>query len=677
MGLDKLDYTVLAALALAVIVYYGKDFLFGGEASAGFVSGESEEKSRNIADVLARNDKNCVIFYGSQTGTAEDYASKLSKDLGSKFGLRCMTADLADFDYEEMDKVGEDTLCFFVMATYGEGEPTDNAIEFFSYLDDQADDLSNIRFCVFGLGNSTYEFYNAIGKKTNTRLEELGAQRFAPYGEGDDGVGTMDEDFLTWKDLVIDSLKNNLNFEEREAVYVPSFELVESELSLSDPSVSHGEPNSRYLDRAGDFSKGPFDHTHPYIAPISKTEELFNSKERSCVHAEFDISGSNLRYSTGDHLALWPSNCSENVEKFLDAFGLEDRKNDVFVLKPLDSTASVPFHTPISYEAVVRHHLEISGSISRQFLLSIAQFSPDEDTKERSLRIANDKELFAKEVHKKCYNIADLLKVLSEGKPWSNVPFEFLVESIPHLQPRYYSISSSSLSEKTSIHITAVVESERIGNQLVTGVATNLLKDVEIVQNHTDEKPTVTYDLSGPRNLFKNFKLPIHIRRSTFKLPSNPSTPIICIGPGTGIAPFRGFIREKVAYKKTNGGEIGKIKLFYGCRKEDEDYLYRSEWPKYSEILGSNLELYVAFSRNDPDAKVYVQHKLLEQSEQINNLLKEGAFIYVCGDASKMARDVQKALTTVLSNERGVSEEKAAELIRSLKTQNKYQEDVW
>ncbi|ODV70052.1 hypothetical protein HYPBUDRAFT_155018 [Hyphopichia burtonii NRRL Y-1933] len=680
MALDTLDFTVMIAIAVAMIAYFAKNKIFGGDGtSAGFTASVGGETSRNLVETLQKNGKNTIVFFGSQTGTAEDYASKLAKELSSKFNLKVLIADLADYDYENFADVGDDILVFFLAATYGEGEPTDNAVDFFEFIDNEADNLSSLRYSVFGLGNSTYEFYNAMGKKINTRLEELGAERFAEYGEGDDGNGTMDEDFLAWKDSVFESLKNNLNFEEHEAVYQPNIELTEiEEMPLDDPHVSNGEPSKAYVTKANtDLTRGPFDHSHPYISKITHTKELFESKDRSCVHAEFDLSNTNLRYSTGDHIAIWPSNANENVDYFIKAFGLENKVDVVFELKALDTTITIPFYTPITYSAVIRHHLEISGSISRQFLSSIAQFAPDEETKKRTLEISGDKALFAEKIHDNYFNIANALLYLSNGQPWSNVPFEFLIESVPHLQSRYYSISSSSLSEKTNVHITAVVEAEKHGDQLVTGVVTNLLKDIEINQNKSSEKPIVTYDLNGPRKLFSNYKLPVHIRRSTFKLPSNPNTPVILIGPGTGIAPMRGFVRERVALKKNNDAKVGKTLLFYGCRNENEDFLYKNEWPEYAKVLGESFEFEVAFSRANPAKKVYVQQKLLERSQQINKLLEDGAYIYVCGDASKMARDVQNTLSNIISAERSVSEERGHEIIRSYKVQNRYQEDVW
>lgn len=677
--LDTLDLAVIVALALAAAYYFGKDSFFKSDlaVSAGFVAGGAEH-DRDLLATIQRNNKNAIVFFGSQTGTAEDYAAKLSKELHSKFGLNVLNADLADFDYDNLLELPPDCLVFFVVATYGEGEPTDNAVEFFNWLDTDADQMANLKYTIFSLGNSTYEFFNAVGIKLNEKLESLGAERFAEYGQGDDGVGTMDEDFLAWKELCFDALKKNLNLEERELVYEPSFKLEDDPtLSPEDEGVSNGEPNRKYVENTTDLTRGPFDHTHPYLAPIDKTKELFASGERSCVHVEFDTSGSNIKYSTGDHLAVWPSNPDEKVAKFVECFALEDKLDVVFRLKSLDSTVSVPFPTPITYGAVIRHHLEISGPISRQTLLSISSFAPTEEVKAKCIALGSDRAQFANEIHARCYNLADALLVLSEGRAWKDVPFVFLIELISSLQPRYYSISSSSSTEKSKIHITAVVETEKLNDVMVTGVTTNLLKHIEVEQQGEKDNLSCHYDLQGPSKKFSNYKLPIHVRRSTFKLPSNPSTPIILVGPGTGIAPMRGFIREKVNMaKNAEGVNLGKILLFYGCRNKD-DYLYNDEWPVYAQTLGDKFEMEVAFSRVDPDKKVYVQDKITSRAKEVNELLEAGAFIYVCGDASRMARDVQATFAKIISQERGVSLEKATDLVKSLKVQNRYQEDVW
>ena len=665
---------------VAVAAYFAKNQFLSKPQDTGFLSNDGAGgSSRNILETLKKNNKNTLLLFGSQTGTAEDYANKLSRELHSRFGLNTMVADFADYDFDNFGDITDDILVFFIVATYGEGEPTDNADEFHTWLTDEADTLSTLRFTVFGLGNSTYEFYNAIGRKFDQLLEEKGGERFAEYGEGDDGTGTLDEDFLSWKDGVFDSLKNNLNYEEKELKYEPNVKLTErDDLTVDDSHVSLGEPNKKYINSQGvDLSKGPFDHTHPYLAKITKTKELFNSKDRNCVHVEFDISDSNLKYSTGDHLAVWPSNSDENIKQFLKCFGLEDKENTVIELKALDSTYSIPFPSPITYGAVIRHHLEISGPISRQLFLSIAGFAPNEETKATLTRIGNDKQEFASTITRRKFNIADALLFASKGKAWVDVPFEFIIENVQHLTPRYYSISSSSLSEKQLINITAVVEAEvESDGRAVTGVVTNLLKNIEIEQNNTNETPVVHYDLNGPRNKFSKFKLPVHVRRSNFKLPKNTTTPVILIGPGTGVAPLRGFVRERVQQVK-NGVNVGKTILFYGCRNEHDDFLYKQEWSEYASVLGDKFEMFNAFSRQDPSKKVYVQDKIVENYKIVNELLNNGATIYVCGDASRMARDVQAAIAKIVAKDRDISQESATELVKSWKVQNRYQEDVW
>ncbi|CDK26973.1 unnamed protein product [Kuraishia capsulata CBS 1993] len=686
MALDLLDVGVLALIVLGLTVYLTKG-IFWGQNSGASAGVSASTGSRNLVEVLKQTNKKALVFYGSQTGTAEDYATKYAKELQSRFSIPTICADLSDYDFDNLNEVHEVpgfTFITFLMATYGEGEPTDDAGDFFSYLDDECENLENLKFACFGLGNSTYEIYNAMGKRTVARLTELGATLIGELGEGDDGQGTMDEDYLAWKDSLFEVLREELHLEEHDVSYEPGLAVIEnSALSSESASVSLGEPDSKYVNPQSEeqlraLTLGPFDHSHPYLAPVTSSKELFNSETRHCIHAEFDLSGTNLRYSTGDHLAIWPSNSLENTAKFLSVLGISEKKDTVIDIKSLDSTVHSVIPSPTTYAAVVGHYLEISGPVSRQFLKMVVPFAPDAESKSKASALADSKELFHNEVTEKYLNIADALSYISNGKPWSSIPFSFVIESIAHLQPRYYSISSSSLSEKQTVHVTAVVEWERPNgsDHDVTGVATNLLWNIQLEQSGISKvKPPVTYDLEGPRGKFAPLKLPIHIRRSTFKLPTNPATPVIMVGPGTGVAPFRGFLRERVKQVE-NGVSVGKTILFYGSRSSKEDFLYKDEFPQYSKKLGDKFELITAFSR-ETSKKVYVQHKMAEKAAEIDQLLKQNAFFYVCGDASKMARDVQSTLVEILKSQRKLSESVASEMVRNFKVSNRYQEDVW
>ncbi|KAI9728199.1 MAG: NADPH-cytochrome P450 reductase [Chrysothrix sp. TS-e1954] len=692
--LDTLDLVVLVALLVGSIAYFTKGTYWAvakDPYASSYANANGAAKSpgaRNIVQKMEDTGKNCVIFYGSQTGTAEDYASRLAKEGSSRFGLKSMTADLEEYDFDNLDTFPDDKIAFFVMATYGEGEPTDNAVDFYEFISSEDSSFSNgssatetplssMKYVTFGLGNNTYEHYNSMVRKLDEYLTKLGAKRISAAGEGDDGAGTMEEDFLAWKDPMWDELANAMGLEEREAVYEPVFEVTEKpEMSAVEDLVYLGEPNKNHLEGK---SKGPYNANNPYIAPLAESSELFTDETRNCLHCDIDISGSNLSYTTGDHVAVWPTNAGKEVDRFLDVLQLSEKRNTVITVKGIDATAKVPFPSPTTYDAAVRYHMEICAPVSRQFVSALAPFAPNEAIKAEMSKIGSDKEYFQTQVAHKNLNIAQLLQVMGNGERWPNVPFSLFVEGLHKLQPRYYSISSSSKVQNKKISITAIVESiERPGApHVVKGVTTNYLLALKQKQ-HGEPNPDphgLDYAIHGPRNKWDGVHVPVHVRHSNFKLPSDPKTPIVMVGPGTGVAPFRGFVQERAALAKA-GEQVGKTILFFGCRKPSEDFIYADEWKEYGEALGSNFELVTAFSREGPQ-KVYVQHRLKERAEEINKLLEQKAYFYVCGDAANMAREVNTIVGQIISTQRGVPESKGEELVKAMRTANQYQEDVW
>jgi NADPH-ferrihemoprotein reductase len=594
--LDTLDIIVLAALLLGTVAYFTKGTywaVYGDPYGNSLATGNGAAKagkSRNILEKLDESDKNCVVFYGSQTGTAEDYAGRLAKEGHSRFGLNTMVADLEDYDFDNLDKFPDDKLAVFVLATYGEGEPTDNAVEFYEFMGSEdisfseggtADDkpLSNLKYVAFGLGNNTYEHYNSMVRNVDKYLTKLGATRLGAAGEGDDGAGTMEEDFLAWKEPMWADVCEKMNLEEREAVYEAVFEITErDDLSAEDDTVYLGEPNKNHLEGS---QKGPFNANNPFIAPIVESSELFTTPERNCLHMEISIQGSNLSYTTGDHIAIWPTNAGREVDRFLNILGLTEKRHNVVAVKGLDPTAKVPFPSPTTYDAIARYHMEISAPVSRQLVSGIAQFAPSENIKAEMIKLGSDKDHFYSQVTDRALNLAQLLEISSNGEPWSKIPFSLMIEGLVKIQPRYYSISSSSYVQKDKISITAVVESTQKEGapHILKGVTTNYLLALKQKQ-HGDPDPDphgLKYAITGPRNKYDGIHVPVHVRHSNFKLPSDPSKPIIMVGPGTGVAPFRGFLQERAAQAEA-GQTVGKTVLFFGCRKQSEDFLYQHEW---------------------------------------------------------------------------------------------------
>jgi NADPH-ferrihemoprotein reductase len=686
---DTLDIIVLVLLLVGSVAYFTKGTYWGVAkdpyATSNLNGSAAKKGSRNIIEKMDESGKNCVIFYGSQTGTAEDYASRLAKEGHARFGLNTMIADLEDYEYENLDTFPEDKVVFFVLATYGEGEPTDNAVEFWEFINadppsfSEASDekpLGNLKYVAFGLGNNTYEHYNSMVRNLDKILTKLGAQRIGTAGEGDDGAGTMEEDFLAWKEPMWAALAEKMGLEEREAVYEPVFSVEERvDLSVDDDTVYVGEPNKNHLEGS---QKGPYNAHNPFIAPLAESREVFTVKDRNCLHVEIDVSGSGITYTTGDHIAVWPTNAGMEVDRFMKTFGLDERRHTVIQMKGIDPTAKVPFPTPTTYDAVIRYHMEICAPVSRQFMATLAPFGPNEAAKKEAAKLGSDADYFKEKIASQMLNISQAVAAVSP-EPWGAVPFSCLVEGLNKLQPRYYSISSSSLVQPEKISITAVVESVRIpgAGHVVKGVTTNYLLALKQKQNgDPDPSPHgLTYAITGPRNKYDGIHVPVHVRHSNFKLPSNPSKPIIMVGPGTGVAPFRGFVQERAEQAK-RGEDVGHTVLFYGCRKSTEDWLYKDEWEMYKKALGDKLTIFNAFSREGKE-KVYVQHLIKQNAKLVNELLQQKANFYVCGDASHMAREVNEVLAQIIAQERGIDEKKAEQIVKSMRSSGVYQEDVW
>ncbi|KAG8936305.1 NADPH-cytochrome P450 reductase [Tulasnella sp. 418] len=682
---------------------------------------------RDFVAKMKAGKKRLVIFYGSQTGTAEEYAIRLAKEAKSRFGLTSLVCDPEEYDFENLDQIPEDCAVIFVMATYGEGEPTDNAVTLMQNLADESFAFSNgehrldgLKYVLFGLGNKTYEQFNAVARQIDDHLTKAGGTRIGERGEGDDDK-SMEEDYLEWKDKMWNEFSSILGVEEGAGSDTPDF--VVNELNNHDYSkVYLGELSARALNK----TKGIHDLKNPYPSPIVVSKELFrHGGERNCIHLEFDTAGSGITYQHGDHVGVWPTNADVEVDRLLCALGLgsPERRKQVIGVESLDpALAKVPFPVPTTYETALRHYVDISAVAGRQVLNSLAKYAPTSEAAAMLQRLGTDKEYYHEVIANGCLKLGEVLQLAvgndSHAKPtpenttaW-NIPFDVIISAIPRLQPRYYSISSSPKMHPNKIHVTCVVlkyesvESAVAKAKWVFGVGSNYIlnlkmahagETVPVMSENGETAAHVTnpsYAIAGPRSAYSDgssYKAPIHVRRSTFRLPTNPKSPVIMIGPGTGVAPFRGFIQERVALARKalekNGPdalkEWGQITLFYGCRDEHDDYLYKDEWPQYQEELKGKFDLKIAFSRSGPrkpdGSKIYVQDLIWEDRKRIADaVLNQKAYIYICGDAKNMAKSVEDTIARILSDAKGSADmEDGHKEVKTLKERSRLMLDVW
>ncbi|XP_043859610.1 NADPH--cytochrome P450 reductase [Dromiciops gliroides] len=616
----------------------------------------SSVKDSSFVEKMKKTGRNIVVFYGSQTGTAEEFANRLAKD-AHRYGMRGMAADPEEYDLADLSSLPEieNALAVFCMATYGEGDPTDNAQDFYDWLQETDADLSGVKYAVFALGNKTYEHFNAMGKYVDNRLEQLGAQRIFELGLGDDD-GNLEEDFITWREQFWPAVCEHFGVEATgEESSIRQYELVVH----TDENMNKVYTGEMGRLKSYENQKPPFDAKNPFLATVTTNRKLNQGGERHLMHLELDISNSKIRYESGDHVAVYPANDASLVNQLGEILGAD---LDVIIsLNNLDeeSNKKHPFPCPTTYRTALTYYLDITNPPRTNVLYELAQYAGEPVEQEQLRKMASSagegKELYLNWVVEARRNILAILQDYPSLRP----PIDHLCELLPRLQARYYSIASSSKVHPSSVHICAVVvEYETKAGRINKGVATNWLKAKEPALEN-GHKATV----------------PMFVRKSQFRLPFKPTTPVVMIGPGTGIAPFVGFIQER-AWLKEQGKEVGETVLYYGCRRSEEDYLYREELAHFQKT-GVLSQLHVAFSR-EQEHKVYVQHLMKQNKENLWRLIQEGsAHIYVCGDARNMARDVQNVFCDIVSEFGGMSHSQAVDFIKKLMAKGRYSLDVW
>ncbi|XP_061395304.1 NADPH--cytochrome P450 reductase [Musca vetustissima] len=601
---------------------------------------------------LKASGRSLVVFYGSQTGTAEEFAGRLAKE-GLRYRMKGMVADPEECDMEELLQMKDipNSLAVFCLATYGEGDPTDNAMEFYEWITNGEVDLTGLNYAVFGLGNKTYEHYNKVAIYVDKRLEELGATRVFELGLGDDDAN-IEDDFITWKDRFWPSVCDFYGIEgSGEEVLMRQFRLLEQ------PDVQPDRIYTGEIARLHSMQnqRPPFDAKNPFLATVVVNRELHKGGGRSCMHIELDIEGSKMRYDAGDHIAMYPINDKTLVEKLGELCNADLDTVFSLINTDTDSSKKHPFPCPTTYRTALTHYLEITAIPRTHILKELAEYCAEEKDKEFLRSMASitpeGKEKYQNWIQNSSRNIVHILEDIRSCKP----PIDHICELLPRLQPRYYSISSSSKLYPTSVHITAVlVQYDTPTGRVNKGVATSYMR--EKVPSQGD------------------VKVPVFIRKSQFRLPTKSEIPIIMVGPGTGLAPFRGFIQER-QHLRDGGKVVGDTILYFGCRKKDEDFIYREELEQY--VQNGTLTLKTAFSR-DQQEKIYVTHLIEQDAELIWKVIGElkGHF-YICGDAKNMAVDVRNILVKILSTKGNMSEPDAVQYIKKMEAQKRYSADVW
>eukprot|EP00794_Sanderia_malayensis_P015807 gene15807-17400_t len=601
-----------------------------------------------------------IVLYGSQTGTAEEVAERVGREAKRRY-FACRVSALDD--YEIGDLINQ-PLVVFVVATTGQGDPPDNMKKFWRFLlrkNLPATSLQNVQVAVFGLGDSNYLKFNVIGKKLYRRLLQLGAEPVVKPGYGDDqhdlgADGTLDPWLVNlWKELLkMYPLPAGKDIIPSDVRPPPRFK-IELLSSHNNTAISKIDSFENIASASKEVSSDvtQWCRSWPYQAKIISNEEVTPQEHWQDVRLiKFDVTDSGLRFNPGDVVMIQPENMTSFVDKFIKLLNLDPAQEiRVSVSDPDHKVPVFLQRRSVTMLELCKKYLDIQAVPKRYFFELLSFFTPSDMEKERLLEFSSAEG--QEELYDYCFrpkrNYYEVLEDFPNAA--ANIPLEYFLDLFPAMKPRAFSIASAQISHPNELHILmAVVNYKTKIQQPRLGVCSNWLASLG--------------DESG-----KKVSVPLWVSDGTIRLPRDPQPPILMIGPGTGVAPFRSFIQHRIL-----NGFKDNI-LFFGARNRGSDFFFEEEWKSLEEQ--GKLKLFTAFSR-DQEEKIYVQHRLQENSEMVWKLLHDQKCVtYIAGSSKDMPTDVMNCLKNIVKQHGHLTDEEGELYLKQLELKRTLQCETW
>uniref|UniRef100_A0A671UZG8 NADPH-dependent diflavin oxidoreductase 1 n=1 Tax=Sparus aurata TaxID=8175 RepID=A0A671UZG8_SPAAU len=591
------------------------------------------------------------VLYGSQTGTAQDTAQRIARQ-GRRRQLQVQVLPLDSYNVANLIS---ESLVIIVCSTTGQGDPPDNMKNFWRFIFKKSlpvGSLSRLDCAVLGLGDSSYPKFNFVAKKLHKRLMQLGASTLLP-------VGLADDQHDLGADAVIDPWLTSL-WANLFALYPSLAEVIPLREDEAGIAVSR---LCFLLDEREDRLRIPTEQTapsqlHPFPSRLLSNRRVTDTSHFQDVrHIEFDITGSNIEFAAGDVVMMFPRNAPEDVQQFCQLLRIDPEAR--FTLRATDNTA-VPARLP--QPCTVRHlmerYLDIAAVPRRSFFELLSTFATDELEHEKLVEFSSA--AGQEELHIYCNRPRrTALEVLADfPHTTAELKVDYLLDLFPEIQPRSFSIASSLQAHPNRLQIlVAVVRYKTKMHKQREGLCSTWLASLNPEQG----------DVS----------VPLWVKKGSLRFPKEKDTPVIMVGPGTGVAPFRSALQERIAE-----GKNANV-LFFGCRSESKDFYFGSEWEEM--MKAGHLSLFTAFSRDQvshtlqtPEEKVYVQQRVRENAELLWDLIaNKGACFYIAGNAKQMPASVCDALKEVFQQEGGVSAEEAEQMLTAMERTGRLQSETW
>ncbi|XP_040856557.1 nitric oxide synthase, inducible isoform X3 [Ochotona curzoniae] len=591
-----------------------------------------------------------TILFATETGKSE----ALARDLGILFSCAFNPKVLCMDEYR-LNSLEQEQLLLVVTSTFGNGDSPGNGEKLKRSLFLLKELTNKFRYAVFGLGSSMYPRFCAFAHDVDQKLSHLGASQLTPTGEGDELSGQEDA-FRSWAMQTFKAACETFGIRGKDHIHIPK--LYTSSVAW-EPHHYRLVQGSQPLDLRKALS-----NLHAKNVFTLRLKSLQNLQSPKSSRATFLVQLSwedspGPSYLPGEHLGVCPSNQPALVQGILERVVDSPDPHHTVSLETLDESGSYWVRDkrlpPCSLSQALTYFLDITTPPTQLLLQKLARLATEEAERQRLLTLS---QMQPSEYNKwKLTNSLTLLEVLEEF-PSLQVSAAFLLSQLPILKPRYYSISSSQDLTPMEVHLTVAVVTYRPRDgqgPLHHGVCSTWLASLK----PQDPVPCFVRSAGG------------------FQLPEDPSLPCILIGPGTGIAPFRGFWQQRLYDSANTGLRGGRMILVSGCRHPEEDHLY---WEEELEMMQKGVlhDVHTAYSRLPGQPKVYVQDLLRQKlaDEVLRVLLEAPGHIYVCGGVG-MARDVAHTLKQLVAVKLGLSEEQVEDYFFRLKSQKRYHEDIF